>query len=64
MDTFNLKKNNVAKLETSSKKGYRFFEHTADEYVLAYSDNLEEAFENAALVIFDIMTDIETIAPR
>lgn len=51
-------------METSSKKGYRFLEHTADEYVLAYSDNLEEAFENTALAMFDIMTDIETIDLR
>jgi SHS2 domain-containing protein len=48
----------------SSKKGYRFLEHTADEYILAYGDNLEEAFENAALAMFDVMTDIETIDPK
>jgi len=48
----------------SSKKNYRFLEHTADEYILAYGDNLEEAFENAALAMFDVMTDIETIDPK
>lgn len=48
----------------SSNKGYRFLEHIADEYILAYGDNLEEAFENAALAMFDVMTDIETIDPK
>ena len=48
----------------SSNKGYKFLDHTADEYVLAYGVNLEEAFENAALAMFDVMTDIETIDPK
>jgi SHS2 domain-containing protein len=46
------------------KKGYQFLEHTADEYILAYGENLEAAFENAALAMFDVMTDLKTIEPK
>jgi SHS2 domain-containing protein len=48
----------------STEKGYNFLEHTADEYILAYGKTLEEAFENAALAMFEVMTDIETINPK
>jgi SHS2 domain-containing protein len=47
-----------------SKKGYKFLDHTADEYVLAYGTSLNEAFESAALAMFSIMTDISTITPK
>ena len=47
-----------------TKKGYNFLEHTADEYILAYGKTLEEAFENAALAMFEVMTDIKTIDPK
>ena len=38
-------------------KRFEFLEHTADAYVAAYGKTLEEAFENAALATFEIMTD-------
>jgi SHS2 domain-containing protein len=44
-------------------KGFEFLEHTADAYVAAYGKNLKEAFENAALAMFDVMTDAEKISP-
>ena len=43
------------------KKRFRFLEHTADAYVEAYGDNLEEAFGNAALVSTDVMTELEKV---
>ena len=43
------------------KKGFRFLEHTADAYVEAYGVTLEEAFENAAAAMTDVMTDLETV---
>lgn len=46
------------------KKGFKFLEHTADAYVEAYGDNLEEAFENAALATFEVMTDLEKVEPK
>lgn len=45
------------------KKRYEFLEHTADAYVAAYGGGLEEAFENAALAMFDVMTESEKVEP-
>lgn len=43
------------------KKKYEFLEHTADVYIAAYGESLEEAFENAALSMFDVMTEVERV---
>jgi len=45
-----------------SRKRFEFLEHTADAYVVAYGITLEEAFENAALATFEVMTDTSKIA--
>jgi SHS2 domain-containing protein len=45
------------------KKGFEFLEHTADVYIAAYGRNLAEAFENAALAMFETMTDTKDIEP-
>ena len=42
-------------------KRFEFQEHTADERVVAYGLTLEEAFENAALALFEVMTDTKKI---
>jgi SHS2 domain-containing protein len=44
------------------KKRYEFLEHTADAYIAAYGSDLAEAFENAAVAMFDVMTDVEKIS--
>ncbi len=46
------------------KKRFRFLEHTADAFIEAYGDNLEEAFENAAVGMTDVMTEIEKIEEK
>jgi SHS2 domain-containing protein len=46
------------------KKGYEFLEHTADVYIAAHGRTLAEAFENAALAMFETMTDTEWIKPK
>jgi SHS2 domain-containing protein len=46
------------------KRGFRFLEHTADVYVEAYGDSLEEAFENAALASTDVMTEVDKVEAR
>ncbi len=46
------------------KKCFRFLEHTADAYVEAYGNSLENAFENAALATFDVMTEIEKVEAK
>jgi SHS2 domain-containing protein len=46
------------------KKAYEFLEHTADAYVAAYGRDLAEAFENAAVAMFDVMTEVEKVDPK
>jgi len=45
-------------------KRFEFLEHTADVYVVAHGKTLEEAFENAALATFEIMTDTAKVEPK
>jgi SHS2 domain-containing protein len=45
-------------------KGYEFLEHTADAYIAAHGRDLAEAFENAAVATFDVMTDVKAVNPR
>ena len=42
---------------------YKFLEHTADAKFQAFGKNLEEAFSNAALATFSVMTDCNKINP-
>lgn len=42
-------------------KRYEFIEHTADIGVKAYGKNLDEIFENAAVGMFNIMTDTSRV---
>jgi SHS2 domain-containing protein len=42
---------------------FEFLEHTADVYVRAHGQTMEEAYENAALSMFETMTDSGKIAP-
>jgi SHS2 domain-containing protein len=46
------------------EKRYEFLEHVSDAYVVAYGHSLEEAFENAALAMFEVMTNTGTVEPR
>jgi len=41
---------------------FEFLEHTADVYIRAYGTSMEEAYENAALAMFETMTDSSKIA--
>ena len=42
-------------------KGFRFLEHTADAYVEAVGESLEEAFDQAGLALTDVMTDLNEV---
>ena len=44
--------------------GYEFLEHTADIYVSAWGDSLEEAFANAARATMDVITDTGKVEPE
>ena len=41
---------------------FEFLEHTADVFIRAQGKTMEEAYENAALAMFETMTDSEKIA--
>jgi SHS2 domain-containing protein len=41
---------------------FEFLEHTADVYIAAHGATMEEAFGNAALAMFEVITDTEKIA--
>jgi SHS2 domain-containing protein len=47
-----------------NKKRFEFLEHTADAYIAAYGKDLSEAFENAALAMFQVMTDVNLVKPE
>jgi SHS2 domain-containing protein len=40
---------------------FEFLEHTADAFIAAYGVSLEEAFGNAALAMFEVMTDTDKV---
>jgi SHS2 domain-containing protein len=42
---------------------FEFLEHTADAYLAAHGKTMEEAFENAALAMFEVMTDTDKVSP-
>ena len=44
--------------------GFQFFDHTADVGIKAWGKTLDEAFENSALAVFEIMTDTSKIEPK
>lgn len=44
-------------------KKFKFLEHTADVYIASYGKNIEEAFENAASAMFEVMTNTKKINP-
>lgn len=43
---------------------FQFFDHTADVGIRAWGDTLEEAFENSALAVFEVMTDTTKVERR
>jgi SHS2 domain-containing protein len=40
---------------------FEFLEHTADVYIASYGETIKEAFENAAIALFEVMTDTKKI---
>jgi len=43
---------------------FEFIDHTADVGIIAYGRSLRELLENAALGMFSLMADLETVTPR
>lgn len=46
------------------RKKYIFLEHTADVYISSFGKNINEAFENAAIAMFEVMTETKKIEPK
>ncbi|UCF44811.1 MAG: archease [Candidatus Bathyarchaeota archaeon] len=47
------------------RKGkFEFLEHTADVYIAAHGTTLKEAYENAALAMFEVITDTDKVSPN
>lgn len=44
-----------------SEKGYKFLDHISDVHARCWGKNLKEAFSQAALSLFDTITDINKI---
>ena len=45
-------------------RNFEFLEHMADAYIAAYGKDLAEAFESAALAMFDVMTEVEKVKAK
>jgi len=43
--------------------GFKFLQHMGDALIEAYGSTLEEAFENAALAMFEVMTNTSKVTP-
>ncbi len=51
-------------MENQGNEGkFEFLEHTADILIAAHGQNIGEAFENAALAMFEVMTDTKKVGP-
>ena len=44
-------------------KNYEFFDVTADIGIIGYGNTLNEAFENAGLAMFNVITDTGDVSP-
>lgn len=51
-------------MQQISMQKIRFIEHTADIEFEAFGKSLEEAFENAALAMFEIMTNTKKVGSK
>lgn len=51
-------------IDVNSRGNFEFLEHTADVYIAAYGEDISEAFENAALAMFETMTNTIDVEPK
>lgn len=43
------------------RKKYRLIDHTADVGIHVYGADIRQLFENAALALFDVLTDLDSV---
>ncbi len=46
------------------ESGRRFLEHMSDVYVEAYGETMEDAFKEAGMAVFDIISDTRSVKPE
>jgi SHS2 domain-containing protein len=46
------------------KKAFEIIDHTADMGIIAYGANIKELFANAALALFSLITELESIEEK
>lgn len=46
------------------KKNFEYFDHEADVGIVGYGNSLNEAFEEGAKAMFQIMVDIKNVEPK
>ena len=46
------------------KKAFEIIDHTADIGIIAYGTDVEELFSNAALALFSLITELESIEEK
>lgn len=46
------------------QKHFNILDHTADVGIIAYGTNIKQLFSNAALALFSLITDLETIQEK
>jgi SHS2 domain-containing protein len=46
------------------KKAFEIIDHTADVGVIAYGADIKELFSNAALALFSLITDLESVEEK
>lgn len=47
-----------------SRSGRRFLDHMSDVYVEAYGQTMEDAFKEAGLALFDVISDTKSVKPE
>ena len=51
-------------MSSDANMGFEYLEHTADAKFRAYGKSLEQAFENAALAMLNVMVDTDSVTNR
>ena len=46
------------------KKSFKIIDHTADVGIVAYGANVEELFSSAALALFSLITELESVEEK
>ncbi|UCE20114.1 MAG: archease, partial [Gemmatimonadota bacterium] len=51
-------------LISGKRRGREYFDHQADIGIVGFGASLQEAFEEAAVAMFDLIVDVSRVEPR